>query len=393
MLAPDFHPISTAKVLPGPWAEIRAAGMTLERALRRGRAGEVAVFEGKLICPHCGHDGSPESAKSPLESFGFNYLEDDVVCREVRGIDADGRLLVEREPKAGNPQGTNPRIECRSCWQTSPLPMDKERVLAPESPVVPPPEEPGGEPEAVSEGAAAIGGEGIQRVADRLTDFLQAAVTEIRQLIAEDFERLEGTIARLDRDFPKLQSELAEFRTGMEGLANQLRDAGETAGELNTRLQGGDEDRRLIREELKALADGQASVRETLKSDANLFLAADERGTQLEQLIEEQRESVAKQAESAEADLLQLRDRIGTLERRQEEDSAKTAGMEAAWKELLEAQTALANRVQAQSEVIRSMHVAIEAQAARREELKATLLKLQALTQASDMPSPLPDEL
>jgi hypothetical protein len=47
-----------------------------------------------LICPHCGHDGTLETTKPHLGSRGFNFLADDVVCREVNGYEENGRLLL-----------------------------------------------------------------------------------------------------------------------------------------------------------------------------------------------------------------------------------------------------------------------------------------------------------
>ena len=44
----------------------------------------------KLVCPHCGHDGTPETSRPPLGSYGFNYLAEGLVCREVKGFDETG---------------------------------------------------------------------------------------------------------------------------------------------------------------------------------------------------------------------------------------------------------------------------------------------------------------
>src|SRR5512141_3033421 len=92
----------------------------------------------KLICPHCGHDGTSETTKPPLGSRGFNFLADDVVCREVRGYDENGRLRLSGDARCEGGGGANARIECRSCWQAFPMPEGLQWEVTPEfSPEVP----------------------------------------------------------------------------------------------------------------------------------------------------------------------------------------------------------------------------------------------------------------
>ena len=85
---------------------------------------EAVVTANKLVCPHCGHDGTVETSKPPLGSFGFNYLAEGTVCREVRGFDAAGRLLLSGDFRCEGSVGANARIECRSCWRTFAVPED-----------------------------------------------------------------------------------------------------------------------------------------------------------------------------------------------------------------------------------------------------------------------------
>jgi hypothetical protein len=85
----------------------------------------------RLICPHCGHDGTSATAKAPIRSAGFYYLADEVVCRDVCGVEDSGRLVLASEFQCVGARGVNARIECRSCWQTFPVPESTPWIAAP----------------------------------------------------------------------------------------------------------------------------------------------------------------------------------------------------------------------------------------------------------------------
>ena len=75
-----------------------------------------------LVCPHCGHDGTRETGRTPRGSYGFNYLAEGLISREVSGYDEAGSLRLSAEYGWQPMQGANTRLECRACWRTFPLP-------------------------------------------------------------------------------------------------------------------------------------------------------------------------------------------------------------------------------------------------------------------------------
>ncbi len=88
----------------------------------------MALSAINLICPHCGHDGTRETIRTPRGSYGFNYLAEGLISREVSGCDEAGRLRLSAEYRWQPIQGENARLECRACWHTFPLP---EGLLGP----------------------------------------------------------------------------------------------------------------------------------------------------------------------------------------------------------------------------------------------------------------------
>jgi len=75
-----------------------------------------------MVCPHCGHDGTRETGRTPRGSYGFNYLAEGLISREVSGYDEAGRLRLSAEYTWQPVQGEHTRLECRACWRTFPLP-------------------------------------------------------------------------------------------------------------------------------------------------------------------------------------------------------------------------------------------------------------------------------
>jgi hypothetical protein len=85
----------------------------------------------KIVCPHCGYDGSKEARHN--RSDNFQYLEDAVTYRSVlyghghedagedEVLQVDGLYHVYDE---GNE--TNPRFLCMNCLGEFPVPDDLE---------------------------------------------------------------------------------------------------------------------------------------------------------------------------------------------------------------------------------------------------------------------------
>ena len=93
-----------------------------------------------LVCPHCGHDGTRETSRPPRASYGFNYLAEGLISREVSGLDEAGRVSLSAEYRWQPTQGETTRLECRSCWRTFPVPEALPGPVA--SGGAPPPSEP-----------------------------------------------------------------------------------------------------------------------------------------------------------------------------------------------------------------------------------------------------------
>jgi archaellum component FlaC len=352
------------------------------------------VPDRKLVCPHCGHDGSPESAKSPLESFGFNYLEDDVVCREVRGFDADGRLLIDRDPRTAGSLGSNPRLECRSCWQSFTLPAEVERAVAPadssethaaeKQPDVVPVE---------SSGVPPAGGEASRRVAEKLADFLDATLNEIRETLASDLRRIESAVSSVTEELPGLHDHLGAVRLHGDGLADEQRQLDTKVADLEARFRVYEDGVPPLREEVRSVAGGQTDLREKMETQSKLLLAVEDGLARLEQLWHQQREAMDQYANSVGTEFAALKLRSDALDRHLADEAEKAERLGVTWKGLRESMEAVSSRLDTQAAAIRSLHLSVEAQVRQREELRATLQKLEALAHAADTPNPLPENL
>ena len=168
----------------------------------------------KLICPHCGHDGVSETTKPPLGSRGFNFLADDVVCREVKGYEENGRLRLSGDARCEGAGGANPRIECRACWQAFPMPEGLQWEVAPgglagavrrprPSTRTPPPP-----PAAPAAGAAFLSAAG--RITENLAVLLRETVEELQRPAAETLSAVQSglTDVRLAmEEVPQLRQE------------------------------------------------------------------------------------------------------------------------------------------------------------------------------------------
>ena len=285
----------------------------------------------KLTCPHCGHDGTAETSRPPLGSFGFNYLAEGTVCREVQGYDETGRLILSGDIKCDSPQGSGARIECRSCWRTFPLPEGLTWNVGPqdvaEKPVPPSPES------APEVPAGRSREEAIEAVSRNLMAILQDMQQDMAAVNAGRFAGLEASISALSRaveEISGLRSDLADLLAESTQHGRNLSALGEGIGGLQQQLS---------RQEAAAAA----------------------RADSLASAIEAQRESSGQLG----AQLAQLQGG---------HDASRL-------------------RLDAQAEVIRVLHAAAQEQITRREELKAAVQRLEQIAGGLDQVKPLPEGL
>ncbi len=314
----------------------------------------------KLICPHCGHDGVSETTKPPLGSRGFNFLADDVVCREVKGYEENGRLRLSGDARCEGGGGANPRIECRSCWQAFPVPEGLQWEVAPE--VSP-------EPSAASAPEAApIAGAAFLSAAGRITENLAL-------LLRETVEELQRPAAEA---LSTVQSDLTDVRLALEEVPQLRQETGAVAEELlslrgrmatiETAVGAQAEDLPRVWEQLRDLAARQAEIPARF----------DEQGHALAELRESYTQSLASHA-----------GRLETVEN--QVPAVSDLGLACA--ELQRRQQALLERLDAQAEAIRVLHMAAQERIGNREELQAALQKLEQIAGALEAPKPLPEKL
>ncbi|MCL6544357.1 MAG: hypothetical protein K6T61_03950 [Bryobacteraceae bacterium] len=334
----------------------------------------------KLVCPHCGHDGTPDTARTALGSYGFNYLADDVVCRDVEFDSETGRVRLSAGIKAGG-AGANPRLECRACWQTFPAPEGIEFEIAPAPPTALPENQPSStsreEGEAVPPPAEALS-ERFRRLAEGLSDFVRVCADEALSGVAQRLESMELRAEKWDG----LAEAVAELRS----------QAAERAQQALT-----------LTEELQSVRARLASIESALAAQAE----------SVPQLADQLREMAARQ-EGAEARAGELRAAIENLSNRISESQAAIQSWQQAWQARLEGlenslqhltgavqilsqlqqnQQSLQARLDKQAEAIRSLHAAAHERLQRREELQAALQRLEQIAGALGETKPLPEDL
>ena len=312
----------------------------------------------KLVCPHCGHDGTPETSRPPLGSWGFNFLTDDVVCRDVEGYEENGRLRVAANAKCAGGGVTNPRIECRSCWLVFRLPESAQWEV---SPAVAPAETPAS-PAVSAAGPEAIGAAG--RIAENLALLLRQAVEELRQPAADSFSAIQAGLADVHRvldELPRLREEAARARQETGSLAENVQSLRGRMGAIETAMGSQAEDLPRVREQLRNLAAGQAEFPGKMHEQARAL--ADLRVSHMSRLdAVENRMQAAGDGGSA----------IAELQREQQ---------------------ALLARLNAQAEAIRVLHVSAHERIGHKEELQEALQRLEQIAGALEAPKPLPEKL
>lgn len=72
---------------------------------------------GKLVCPHCGHDGTPGDRP-------FTHVKDAELVRPVKGV--EGGTLPVQAYYTVNDEVREARLFCPACGQTFPVPVGLE---------------------------------------------------------------------------------------------------------------------------------------------------------------------------------------------------------------------------------------------------------------------------
>ncbi len=340
------------------------------------------MSEKKLNCPHCGHDGTPETATSPLQSYGFNYLQDDVVCRDVQGYDDAGKLRLSRDFKCAGAPGTNPRIECRNCWQTFPAPPGLEWMVSTAAPG-----------EAAEPSLPAEAGElrnAAERVTETLVQVLSSAVKEAQRLVAEHVRRLEATVAGLvgtAEEIPVLRSELAALRQQTDPLVEAERQLSFRLARMEARLNGHDA---VSREDFRKLTEGQEQIRQALEAQASAAADLGQTVRQLQQNTQAYQDRFDRSTAEASATVAEMKERLEALDSRLRDNIEASEALRVAWTAIEETQRAVGKRLDTQAEAIRAVHLA---QDVRREELRSALRKLEDIAGGISVPKPLPEDL
>jgi uncharacterized protein YlxW (UPF0749 family) len=291
----------------------------------------------KLVCPHCGHDGTPETTKPPLGSRGFNFLADDVVCREVKGFEENGRLRLSGDVRCEGGGGANARIECRSCWQAFPLPEGQRWEVAPEAAPVAP-----AAPAVDAEFVTAAG-----RITQNLAVLLHEAVEEVRRPTADGLAAVQAGLTDVRRtmeEVPQLRQEAGSLAEGVQSLRGRMASIESAMGAQAEDLPA------IFAEQGRAIAELRGSCIESLDAHAGRLDAVENRMQ----------------------DAIELRLAFAELQREQQ---------------------ALLARVDAQAEAIRALHSAAKERIGNRDELQAALQKLEQIAGALEAPRPLPEKL
>jgi hypothetical protein len=323
----------------------------------------------KLVCPHCSHDGTPETTKPPLGSRGFNFLADDVVCREVKGYEENGRLRLSGDVRCEGGGGANARIECRSCWQAFPAPEGLQWEIAIEAPP---------EPSAASTPVASDAGPAVSAAPAVGPEFLSAAgrITQnLAVLLHETVEELHRPTADA---LSAVQAGLTDVRHAMEEVPRLRQESGSLAEGLQS-LHGR---MATIETAIGAQAEDLPRIWEQLR-----ILAAEQAG--IPGKFDEQGRAHAELRESCAASTDSHAGRLDAVENRMQD----AIELRLVCTELQREQQALLARLDAQAEAIRVLHSAARERIGNRDELQAALQKLEQIAGALEAPKPLPEKL
>jgi archaellum component FlaC len=358
------------------------------------------VPEPKLVCPLCGHDGTAATATSSLECYGFNYLEDDVVCREVQGVDEQGRLRLGDQLRAGPSPGGNPRIECRSCWQTFPLPeglgamMDQPVLRAP---LATEPTPAGADLDEAGSGIPdASLSQLAQQIAGSLVDLLAGAIQDAQRHSESDLRDLRNQVsglASVAEKFPALAEELAALRKQTDTFSEAERNHSFKLARLEIALKGHEEGHHRLEEELRSVSGAQEGIRTTLEAQTGILSALERVTGQLDVTLKGQQESMEQYSAASREGMSQLSDRQTVLDASLAGQSQAIDGIREGIGRLDDSHKTLESRVDRQAEVIRSLHAAASAQAVRSDELRSALQRLEELAGGSSIPPALPEGL
>jgi len=362
------------------------------------------VSEFRLVCPHCGHNGTPGTATSSLACYGFNYLGDVVVCREIHGFDAGGRLRLGGEARSGGGQGGNARIECRYCWQTFPLPEGVEPMLdEPQAaPAMPAGTDNVPAGLTVSLPPAASGTPDMslnqiaQQIAGAIVDLLSGAMQDAQRRTEGELNDLQGTVAGLTalaEKFPALAAELAGLRKQTDTFAEAERNLSFKLARLEVSLHGHQESHQKIEDDLRSVSAAQEEIRRTLEAQTGAIGGLERATSQLDQTVRSQQELIEQHSQAAAETASQIGKRVSALDGSVAQQAHSITEVRQVLGQLGASHESLQGRVDRQADALRSLHAVAEAQAGRRDEVRAALQKLEDLAGGTGLPPSLPEDL
>jgi len=300
-----------------------------------------------------------------MGSRGFNFLMDDVVCREVNGYEENGTLRLSGDAKCEGGGGANPRIECRSCWQAFPIPEGLQWEVAPgvaperSAAAQATPDAP---PAAPAAGSAFLSAAG--HITENLVLLLHETVEELQRPTAETLSTVQSGLADLNHameEVPRLRQETGALAESQQSLLGRM-------ATIETAVGAQAEDLAKVWEQLRDLAARQAEIPARF----------DEQGHAFGELRESCTQSLASHA-----------GRLESVENR----TQAVLDLSLAHAELQNGQQTLLARLDAQAEAIRVLHLAAQERIGNREELHAALQKLEQIAGAIEAPKPLPERL
>ncbi|RPI16039.1 MAG: hypothetical protein EHM65_03735 [Acidobacteriales bacterium] len=334
----------------------------------------------KVVCPQCGHDGTPETSRPPLQSFGFNYLADSIVCREAHGYDDSGKLRLSAEFKCEGAQETNARLECRSCWQTFPVPEDHPGTVIAEQPA--PPVE-----EGVSPSPAAVWGAedaalpAADQIAKGVVVVLRKGMQDLQQAFAGEIARLEAALA----DVARTAQEVVPLREDLVSLRSEASSWLEAQQQLHTRT-GACEASILAQHE--ALPQVWERLRVLTGMQEEILRKTDEQAGAVASL----QEQTGQLKETAAAHAA-LSERVGGIDGLLQAGKDAMARVDALCAQLQEEHHGLRQRQDSQADVLRALHAVAQEQLSRKEELQAAVHRLEEIAGALGQVKPLPQDL
>jgi hypothetical protein len=342
---------------------------------------EAVLLSKKVVCPQCGHDGTPETSRPPLQSFGFNYLADSTVCREASGYDDNGKLRLSAEFKCDGAQEINARLECRSCWQTFPVPEDLPGTVIAEQTAQP--IEAGASPSpAAGWGAEDAALPAADQIAKGVVVVLRKGMQDLQEAFAGEIVRLEAALA----DVARTAQEVMPLREDLGRLRSEANSWLEAQQQLHTRT-GACEAAILAQHE--ALPQVWERLRVVTGMQEEILRKTDEQAGAVASLYEQ----TGQLKESEAAAHAALSERMAGIDGVLQAGRDAMARVDGLCAQFQEEHHGLRQRQDSQADVLRALHAVAQEQLSRKEELQAAVHRLEEIAGALGQVKPLPQDL